>query len=291
MPSNDGGHGSTGLALVTVVAVLVLAAVFSGVYLSSGPLQRTVTTTESSFQTLTTTFTTTSVSTTTTTSLSTTTTTSTAFVAVITQVITVEASSTYSSGGYSGGPVVQSCLGSATYVSVSSCTLGLPVTKGHLLVAELSDVPQDKVNDSLGSAFKLMSSAELTGSTYYIQVYVAVALSSGVDTFTATGPGNFPNLVVHELNRSSVASTSELSGDSASPSVGGYAPPAGSLVLGVVLAGNGGESVSPGQGQTFMGQYPGVIGDEYSIATGGQVTSPFVLSTQQAWGEVSVAFT
>ena len=291
--SSGGLSGPRSSALLAVLVVaLVSAGVLAGGYLGSSYLPRTTTRS----QTFTSTSTTTTSQSFTSTSTAYLTATTTAYqteTTSLTRVTTVTASSvaasSYISLGYQGGPVTQSCLASAAFATAVSCSLVSPVTRGHLLVAELSDV-SGNVTDALGSTFRLVAIVTQPSSTYSIQLFVASAKSSGVDTFTASGYGNYPNMVVHELNLSSFLTSSTLSGGTASPSVAPYSAPLGSFVLAVVLAANKGEWVAPGSGQTFMGQYPGVIADEYSISSSAQAISPFMLSAPVNWAEISAAF-
>jgi hypothetical protein len=221
----------------------------------------------------------------------------------------------FSSSGDSD--LIQSCAARGDADQTVSCGLPSAATSGDILLVEVAEVPVyppislynsttggqttstgsvqpvTNLSDSLGDRFTLIGSAGQNGSTYVLDFFIANVTSTDTDNVTLTGVGNYPFLLVHELqNIDHVVAFSTGTGNSTSPSVTPYVAPSGSFVFaGVFVLNDSGvmaANVTAGSGNTFVDTTYG-IADEYNDA-GGPTTSPFVISAVIPWGEVSVAF-
>jgi hypothetical protein len=216
--------------------------------------------------------------------------------------------------------VVQSCASRGNPDQTVSCVLPSPVTSGHLLVVEIAEVPEAQIqtvglygdsnvteaqisnsstpqvaslSDSLGDNFTLIGSAPQAGSTYILYFFVVNITSSATDQVTLSGVGNYPFLLVHELqNVGRAVAFSTGAGNSTSPSISPYVAPSGSFVLAAVFVlndrGTMAANVTAGSGNTLLDTTYG-IAEEYNSGAG-LVTSPFVMTGSIPWGEVSIAF-
>lgn len=195
------------------------------------------------------------------------------------------------SGSQTASPILQTCFHYSDFVQSSSCALPNRVKAGNLILVEISDLPGISINDSLGNSFIMVASKNLPASTYNVQVYYTIAFSSGKDTITVSGAGNYPEIVVHELFRAQVNTHySTGSGISKSPSVAKYDPGRNVFVLAVMLSHYVPTSVSAGRHYTLVGQYPpAFLADEGGFLST-MTASHFKLGNVQHWAEISLAF-
>jgi hypothetical protein len=167
---------------------------------------------------------------------------------------------------------------------------------GNLVLVELADLPGIIIGDSMGDSYVQVASVNLPTSTYNQQVYYATASSTGLDTITISGIGNFPEIVVHEMSAQFSGDFSTGSGVSANAGVASYNPGQNNFVLAVAGCANGGTScdvasVTAGLGYTLIGEHPApILADEGAILSQA-TTSPFSLGNQQNWAEISLSFT
>ncbi|MDA4123306.1 MAG: Ig-like domain-containing protein [Thaumarchaeota archaeon] len=189
-----------------------------------------------------------------------------------------------------GTAVVQTCdayAPSGVQEPTLTCTLSKTVTKGDLIVLEIVDVGP-YVSDSMGDSYSFLATQTLSTTTYDVFFYAATAQSSGTDTVTLHGQGNYPSIIVNELSGGATpGSFEEAYGTSASPSVPSYTPSPGSVVLAAVFV-SGGGTASAGSGYTLVTQTTS-LSDEYAPSPGA-TTSPFQLGTSASWGEISFSF-
>ena len=169
------------------------------------------------------------------------------------------------------------------------CRMGSGVRAGDLIVVKISDVPGINFSDSMGNSFTLLEK-DLASSTYYSFIYYAIASSSGPDTLTVQGYGNYPSIMAVELQGLHTVSGFETApGDSNVASVGAFTPPATSFVVAFVEPLGPPISVSAGAGYTLAALYAVSNACEYGTVTG-QTTSPFTLGASTEWEEVSLVF-
>ncbi|MDA4137456.1 MAG: hypothetical protein OK449_10730 [Thaumarchaeota archaeon] len=214
--------------------------------------------------------------------------------------------------------VVQSCGAFGDRDQNVSCMLPFDVAAGHILLVEIAEVPESYIvglynsnttetqisdssatsvaslYDSMKDNFSLIGSATQSASTYRLYFYVANVTSSGNDTVSLSGVGNYPFLLVHELHGvTHVAASSTGSGNSTTPSVTPYSPPTGSFVFSGIFVWNSlgvpYANISAGAGSVSVDETYG-LADQYSMAQGGSIASPFALTNAIPWGEVSIAF-
>lgn len=198
----------------------------------------------------------------------------------------------YYCGTVSPAPVVvQSCYAYQPGEQTVTCTMSDDVQAGDLLAFQLDEVTITSFGDSMGNSFSLVTTQPLPNSTYQMYVYYAIAKSSGPDNFTLTGNGNYPSILVTEVqNAQFVSGVSANSGESGNPFVPSYTPASGSLNIVFLLAYGNGETATAGPGYALVAQTNLSVVDEYAVVNG--ATSPsFVLSTSDnTWTEAAVAF-
>lgn len=171
-----------------------------------------------------------------------------------------------------------------------SCVLPGNVTAGDLLVLESVNEPVPTVSDSMGNNYTLVSSQLIPGHTYALNVFQAIARSSGADNVSVSGDATYPDFVVHEFAGVTGITAVKLgSGNSSTASVGAFTPPPESIVFAVVLpndklAGINPEFVVPGPGMTPVGTYIDMMADEFTIANG-PTTCPFQFGSSVEWTE------
>jgi len=184
--------------------------------------------------------------------------------------------------------VVQSCTAHQPEVQTITCTMG-NVRAGDMLVVQLDEVSIASFTDSMGDSFTLLTVQQLPTSTYDLYVYYAIAVSTGPDTFTLSGNGNYASILATELQGVQFASAYYSdSGTSAMPTIASYTPPTGSLNMAFLIGYGNGETVSAGAGYTLVSQ-TNFSAVEYAIVTG--TTSPsFSLSASNPWVEVAAVF-
>jgi hypothetical protein len=146
----------------------------------------------------------------------------------------------------------------------------------------------------MGDNFSLIGSATQSASTYRLYLYVANVTSGGDDTVSLSGVGNYPFLLVHELQGvAHVAAFSTGSGNSTTPSVTPYSPPTGSFVFSGIFVWNSlgvpYANITAGAGSVLLDETYG-LADQYRTAQGESIASPFALTNAIPWGEVSIAF-
>lgn len=191
--------------------------------------------------------------------------------------------------------VTQSCSAHGLYLETVSCALPSPVVAGQTILLETAVVPPTSVTDSMGNQFTLLGQTGCPcSSTYMLQVYSATASTSGPDTFTVQGPGNYDGLLVHVITGvSGVLSVSIGTGNSSTLGVPPFEPSSGSLILGVALIndteGVFNSTVRAGSGYNLLTVGPS-IADEYGISAGNVTTTQFSLQQPERWAEVSVLF-
>jgi len=191
--------------------------------------------------------------------------------------------------------VTQDCSAHGYYQQTVSCTLPSPVKQGQTILLDAAVIPGTNVSDSMGDSFALVARTSCPcSSTYMIMVYSVTASSSGTDTITVQGAGNYDSIAVDVLSGvTQVENASFSSGTSTTPGVQPFHPPVGSFVVGVALINNTegvfGTTVSAGQGYTLLAAGPD-IAEEAAISTGNSTGAQFVLQTPENWAEVSVVF-
>jgi hypothetical protein len=174
-------------------------------------------------------------------------------------------------------------------VQAVSCRMGDDVRAGDLIVVKVSDLPGVSLTDSMGNSFTLLE-MDRVSSTYYNFIYYAIATSSGPDTLTVRGYGNFPSIMTTELQGLHTISGYETgTGNSTVASVSAFTPPPGSFVMSLVEPLGPPISVSPGAGYTLAALYAVSNACEYGTVTG-PTTSSFTLGTPAVWEEVSLVF-
>ena len=72
------------------------------------------------------------------------------------------------------------------------------VRVGDLIIVKISDLPGVSLSDSMGNMFTMLE-MDRASSTYYNLIYYATASSSGPDTLTIRGDGNYPSIMATEL--------------------------------------------------------------------------------------------
>ncbi len=185
-----------------------------------------------------------------------------------------------------------------------SCSLMVSPSEGVIVVSQA--VPPMTIHDSANSSFQLLANATHTYTTYRFLAYYAQVWNTGqtgnVDTITVDGIGN--NLMMSAVALSGVSkldNVSYASGNSSTPNVPEYTPPKNAFVYSVMFAPYW-LTVSAGQGYALIGQYAGVMADEYGTATA-STTSPFEVTSGwhdnatissgwsdfQQWAVISVA--
>ena len=159
-----------------------------------------------------------------------------------------------------------------------------------MMLVEISDVPPVSLIDTQGNQFIEIGSVQATAG-YYNTLHNAVVRSSVPDTITASGMGNYPSFVVHQMTGvGRIGAYSTGNGSSNTPAVSSFLAVPGSYVYAVLLAyTNGtGYAINAGPGYTQIGVYPGFISDEFLSAASGSTTSQFFMTMSTRWGEISV---
>jgi hypothetical protein len=163
------------------------------------------------------------------------------------------------------------------------------VRAGDLIVVKISDLSGINFSDSMGNAFTLLETDPVS-STYYNFIYYTIASSSGPDTLTVQGYGNYPSIMATELQGLHTISSYEVAtGDSNVTSVGAFTPANGSFVMAFVEALGPPISVSAGAGYTVATVYAVSNACEYGTVSG-PTTSSFTLGASADWEEVSLVF-
>lgn len=184
-----------------------------------------------------------------------------------------------------------------------SCTV--TVNSGQSVVVVLQAVPPTAVRDSANSSFLLLANETHPYTTYYFLVYyvqVWTPGNNGTDTITVKGVGNQQMVSAIPLfGDVKIDNVTSASGSSSTPSVSAYTPSNHAFVFSVMFAPYW-YTVASGRGYALIGQYAGIMADEYGTADG-STTSPFEITSGwhdntaissgwsdfQQWAEVSVA--
>ena len=184
-----------------------------------------------------------------------------------------------------------------------SCTV--TVNSGQSVIVALQAVPPIAIHDSANSSFLLLANETHLYTTYHFSVYYAQVWNpsnNGTDTITVDGVGNQQMVSAIPLfGDVKIDNVTWASGSSSTPSVPAYAPPNDAFVLSVMFAPYW-YTVSAGPGYALIGQYAGIMADEYATANG-STTSPFEITSGwhdntsissgwsdfQQWAEISVA--
>ena len=178
------------------------------------------------------------------------------------------------------GPVTQA-------IQAISCKMSSSVRVGDLIIVKISDLPGVSLSDSMGNMFTMLE-MDRASSTYYNLIYYATASSSGPDTLTIRGDGNYPSIMATETQGLHTISDSETAnGHSSVPSVSAFTPASGSFVLAFVEPLGPPISVSTGTGYTMAAVYAVSNACEYGTVIG-QTTSSFNLGASTDWEEVSL---
>jgi hypothetical protein len=191
--------------------------------------------------------------------------------------------------------ILQTCSSHGLYLQTVSCTLPSPVVEGQTILVEAAVVPQTSVTDSIGNAYDLIAQVGCPCSTtYMLELFSSTASTSGADTITLQGPGNFDGLIVHVLDGvTGVEGTSTGNGTSASPGLEHFQAPSDSFVMGVALINNTegyfATTANAGQGYSIVTVGP-VMADEDSISTGTTSNAQFALGLTEHWAEIAVVF-
>jgi hypothetical protein len=171
-----------------------------------------------------------------------------------------------------------------------SCTMSNDVQAGDTIVVKLSDVPTILLNDSLGNDFTLLESELLPGSTYYSYIYYTIASSTGPDTLTLHGAGNYPSIMAVEIKGTqAIPSYYSSVGHSNLASVGAFSVSNVSFVIAFVEPLGPPISVSAGAGYTLATMYAVSNACEYGTISG-QTAASFVLGAPADWEEVALVF-
>jgi hypothetical protein len=191
--------------------------------------------------------------------------------------------------------VTQTCSAHGYYQQTVLCTLPSSVNEGQTILVEAAVIPGTNVTDTMGNHYTMLAETNCPcSSTYALEVFSTIPATSGADTISVYGAGNYDAIIVNVLaGVTGVEGTSTGSGTSASPSVLPFQPPSGSLVVGIALINNTegvyGTTVNAGQGYTLLAAGPDVS-DEDAISSGNTTGSQFALQSPEHWAEVSVAF-
>jgi hypothetical protein len=163
------------------------------------------------------------------------------------------------------------------------------IRAGDLIVVKLSDLQGVSLTDSIGNLFSLLE-MDRVSSTYYNFIYYAIASSSGPDTLTVRGSGNYPSIMAAEIQGlHTISSYETAAGNSSVASVSAFTPPTGSFVMALVEPLGPPISVTAGAGYTMAVVYAVSNACEYGTAIG-TTTSSFSLGASTVWEEVSLVF-
>ncbi len=170
-----------------------------------------------------------------------------------------------------------------------ACPMSGDVRAGDLIVVKLSDLPGVNFSDSLGNSYKLLET-DPASSTYYNFIYYAIASTSGPDTLTVQGYGNYPSIMAVELHGVHTISGYETAtGVSGFASVPSFTPSPASFVIAFVEPLGVPIPVSAGAGYALAAVYAVSNACEFGTVTGPTVSS-FNLGASTSWEEVSLVF-
>ncbi len=132
-------------------------------------------------------------------------------------------------------------------------------------------------------------------STYYSYIWYTTALSSGLDTITATFSGTTTaSMAAYEINgvaTTGTASSIGSSGGSTSLSVASFTPTSNSFVVGNAETASSSSQFTAGSGYTLPGTCSLVFGcGEYQAVVSSATTVPMTIGSAALWVESAIAF-